>query len=343
MKKYILIFIGVFTIAFHCAAQDNFENILLADKSDSQKLLQAYFAPGMEGLINGMNNGWYHTAKVHKTLGFDFSFGANLATVPTEKELFTIAALGLSQNISSTSSTASTFVGPDQTTNFTVKTTIDGNNVSADFSTPGGITGDLPMSAIPAPILQFSLGLPGDIEVMARFIPTIGFGEDDGEANMFGVGLKKEITSWFGPIDKLPLHVSLLAAYTKMDVSYNINVDNANLTVTNGLTKFDLSAFTVQAIGSLNFPIINVYGGFGYSSGSSNLKISGQYVGKFTDDTTQQTRTKTLEIPSDFNFESKGLRTTAGLRLSLGFLKIFGAYTLQEYNTFTLGAAISIR
>lgn len=343
MKKRILLLMGAFALAFSTSAQDNFENILLAEKADSQKLLQAYFAPGMEGLINGMGNGWYHTAKVHSTLGFDISFGLNAASVPTERELFNIASLGLSNNISSTSSTASTFAGPNQTTSFTVKTTVDGNNVTANFATPGGVTGDLPLNAVPAPVLQVSLGLPGDFEAMVRFIPSIGFGEDDGSANMFGIGLKKEITSWFGPLDKLPLHVSLLAAYTKMDVGYDISVDNNNLTITNGLTEFELSSFTVQAIGSLNFPIINVYGGFGYSTGSSKLNISGQYVGKFTDDTTQETRTKTLDVPSDFNFESNGFRTTAGLRLSLGFFKIFGAYTLQEFNTFTLGAAISIR
>jgi hypothetical protein len=343
MKKIVLIFMGVFALSLNTTAQGGFESILLADKADSQKLLQAYFTPGMEGFINGMNNGWYHTAKVHKTLGFDFSFGINASTVPSEKELFNIAALGLSSKVTSSSTTASTFAGPDQTTTFTVKTNVDGNNVTANFDTPGGVTGDLPLNAVPAPIAQLSLGLPGDFEAMLRFIPEIGFGDDDGKVNMIGIGLKKEITSWFGPIDKLPLHVSLLAAYTKMDVSYNINVDNANLTVTNGLTEFELSSFTVQAIGSLNFPIINVYGGIGYSNGSSTLNFSGKYVGKFTDDTTQQTRTKDLDIPTDFNFESSGFRTTIGARLSLGFFKVFGAYTLQEYNTFTLGTAISIR
>jgi hypothetical protein len=66
MKKRILILISVLTLSIQTKAQSNFENILLADVNDSQKLLQAYFAPGMEGFINAMNGGWYHTAKVHK-------------------------------------------------------------------------------------------------------------------------------------------------------------------------------------------------------------------------------------------------------------------------------------
>ena len=343
MKKLILFFLGIFALTFNTKAQDGFESILLADKADSQKLLQAYFAPGMEGFINAMGNGWYHTAKVHKPFGFDISIAANASIVPSEREMFNIATLGLSNGLTSNSTSASTFAGPDETTTFTVRTKVDGNDVTANFEAPGGVTGDLPLNAVPAPVAQLSVGLPGKFEVMLRLVPEIGFGEDEGKIDMFGIGIKKEITSWFGPLDKLPLHVSLLAAYTKMDVSYGINVDNDNLNVTDGLTEFELSQFTVQAIASLNFPIINIYGGVGYGSGTSKFKISGQYIGKFTDDTTQQTRTKTLDVPSNLDFESNGFRSTIGARLSLGFLKIFGAYTLQEFNTATLGVAISIR
>ena len=75
MKKYVLIFLSVFTLSFSAKAQDGFENILLGSSADAKKLMQGYFAPAMEGFINGMNNGWYHTAKVHKVLGFDLTIG----------------------------------------------------------------------------------------------------------------------------------------------------------------------------------------------------------------------------------------------------------------------------
>ncbi|WP_299670212.1 DUF6588 family protein [uncultured Polaribacter sp.] len=345
MKKSILIFLGVFAFAFNTKAQDGFEAILLADKADSQKLMQAYFAPGMEGFINAMNNGWYHTAKVHKPFGFDISIGASGAFIPTEKELFNISALGLA-SVSSSSTTASTFAGSKNTTEMTVNTTVNGQAVSADFDFPGGATEDLPGNAVPAPIVQLNVGLPWKLEAMVRLVPKINIGENDGSVNMLGLGLKKEITDWFGPMDKTPLHVSLLAAYTTMDVDYGIgDVTSENLEIRNGLSKFNLRSFTAQAIASLNFPIINLYGGVGYNSGTSTYEMSGTFTGIYETGlpAPNDTVRETLDIPSNLDFESSGMMATVGARLSLGFFKVFGSYTLQEYNTASLGIAISIR
>jgi hypothetical protein len=52
---------------------------------------------------------------------------------------------------------------------------------------------------------------------------------------------------------------------------------------------------------------------------------------------------RTISDPINSEFDAGGFRTTIGSRLSLGFFKIFGSYTLQEYNTVNLGMAISLR
>lgn len=341
MKKYILILLGVFAFSFNTKAQDGFENILLADAQDSQKLMQAYFAPGMEAFINSMNNGWYHTAKVHKPFGFDISIGASGSMIPSEKELFNISALGL-VSVSSSSTTAATFGGDqNNTTPMVVSTTINGQNVTANFDAPGGA--NLPGNFVPAPIAQVNLGLPGKFEAMLRIVPKINIGDNDGSVNMLGLGLKKEITSWFGPMDKTPLHVSLLAAYTTMNVDYGIgDVNSNNLEIRNGLSKFNLKAFTAQAIASLNFPIINLYGGIGFNSGSSSYEMSGTFTGIYKDPLGNDVR-QTLSVPSNLDFNSSGLNTTIGARLSLGFFKLFASYTLQEYNALSAGISIGIR
>lgn len=346
MKKYVLIFISIFVLSFQAKAQSGFENILLADVNDSQKLLHAYFAPGIEGFINSMNSGWYHTAKVHKKLGFDISIGASGAQIPSEKDLINISALGLSSSLTSTSTTTPSFSGSNNGATFQVNTTVQGQNVTADFTAPGGVS--LPANLVPAPAVQIGLGLPWKLEAMVRFVPNINFGEDqdDSSLNMFGVGLKKEITDWFGPMDKTPLHISLLAAYTSMTVSYGIaDITSGSIRTQNALAEFDLNAFTVQAIASLNFPFINVYGGLGFNSGSSSFNMSGNYTGVF--DTgfpaPNDTVTETLDIPSNLDFNSSGMTATVGARFSLGFFKIYGSYALQEYNTANLGVAFSFR
>lgn len=342
MKKIILSIIAFGAITFTTRAQEGFASILLADAADSEKLLQAYITPGMEGFINSMNNGWYHTAKVHKKLGFDITLGLNTSIVPSEKEMFNVTALGLA-SITSSSSTAATIAGPGDATGMTVNRTIQGQNVSTDFEFPGGVTADLPLNAIPAPVLQLGLGLPKDFEVIVRYLPEVNFEDNNGSASMYGIGIKKEITDLLGIVDKTPFHLSLLAAYTSMTVDYGFNIDTQNLKVVDGLTEFDLSAFTAQAIASFNLPFISVYGGLGYSSGSSSYNMSGTYTGTFTEPITNTTVTETLNVPGALDFDSSGFTTTIGARLSLAFFKIYGSYTIQEYNTANLGIAFSFR
>lgn len=355
MKKYILILLSLFALSITAKAQDGFENILLANSDDSNKLMQAYFAPAMEGFIYGMNNGWYHTAKVHKLLGFDLTVGLSAALVPSEKELFSVSALGLT-SVTSASSTASTFAGPNTETTFTVTKTATINDpsspangqsrtVTANFNTPGGITGDLPLKGVPAPVAQLNIGLPYKMEAMVRFFPETKVGDDGGKASMYGIGLKKEITNWFGPIGKLPLHVSILAAYTSMDVNYGFaDESTGNFQMANASADFELRAYTFQAISSLNFPFINIYGGIGYSGGTSKFKMSGTYKGEFTYNEGGQTYTYSEALtPPDMEFDASGFKTTIGARFSLWFLKIFADYTIQEYNTVSAGIALSIR
>lgn len=351
MKKIILIFISVFALSFNTKAQDGFENILLADINDTNKIMEGYFSPAMEGFIYAMNSGWAHTAKVHKKLGFDITIGFSAASVPSEKEIFSLAGLS---SISGASS-APTFAGAGTQTNLTVTRNVtvtdpsspafgQSQTVEADLTLPGGVKDDLPFGAIPAPIAQVSIGLPWKMDAMFRYVPKTKIGDDGGELNLFGVGLKKEITSWFGPMDKTPLHVSLLAAYTSMDVSYGIADQTGDIEVTNGAGEFELTAFTAQALASLNFPFVNVYGAIGYSSGSSSLKMTGTYSGNYSYTVNGQQYTESLDLATpDVSYDAGGFLTTVGARLSLGFFKIFGSYTIQEYNSFNAGIAFSFR
>jgi hypothetical protein len=334
MKKLtLLVLLGL--VATISKAQE-LESILLASKDDASKLTIAYINPAMKGLIYGMNSGWYHTAKVHKKLGFDISIGANLSIAPTEDELMDFADLGLT-SISSPSTNSPTVFGSGDGAQMNVNAVVQGQNVTASFEMPSGISEDLPMNAVPTPSLQLSVGLPYKFDVMLRLVPEVG--SDDVKGNLLGVGLKKEITSIFGALEKLPLHVSVLAAYSTMNVDYVI--DGGTIPGQDQRTEFKLNSYTVQAIGSLNFPIINIYGGIGYSGGSSSLKMLGDY--ELTYNTSGGTIVETVTDPLNLDFDASGFRTTIGARLSLGFFKIFGDYTLQEYNTFSAGIAFSFR
>ena len=270
MKKIIL-FTVLFLITYVSKAQE-LESILLAARGDANKLTESYLNPGMKGLIYGMNSGWYHTAAVHKKFGFDISIGLNASMTPQKDELITFANLGLT-NITSSSATSPTLAGAGDGATMNVNATVQGQSVTASFDMPSGIKDDLPLNAIPSPAVQLSLGLPYKFDIMLRLVPEVG--SDDVKGNLLGIGLKKEITSIFGPLEKLPLHVSVLAAYTTMDVNYYMN--GSEIPGNNQDAAFKLNSYTAQAIASLNFPIINFYGGIGYSAGKSTLKMLGTY------------------------------------------------------------------
>lgn len=342
MKKTTLLLLVLLSVSY-LKAQDGLEAILLTGTQDASKLTKAYINPVMTGLIYGMNNGWYHTAKTHKKLGFDISISLNASMVPSKDEVFKFSALGLSTSTSSTSLTGATVAGPNNLkAPVVVNTTIDGQVVNANFTMPGGVKDDLPLNAIPTPTVQFSLGLPKNFDVMLRYVPEVG--SDDVKGNLIGFGVKKEITNWFGIVDKTPLHISLLGAFTKMDVNYNIQNDSS-IPGTNQKATFSLNSYTIQAIASLNFPIINLYGGIGYSAGTSDLKMSGTYNLNYNTGLPAPNHIKQVIVnnPLNLDFKANGMRATIGTRLSLGFFKIFTDYTLQEYNTINGGIAFSFR
>lgn len=324
-------------------AQDGLEAIILASKQDANKLTEAYLNPAMKGLVYGMNSGWYHSAKTHKKFGFDISISLSASMVPSKDEIFKFADLGLSTSTTSTSLTGATVAGSNSLeAPVKVSTTIDGQTVTAQFNMPGGIKEDLPLNAVPSPSVQFSLGLPKQFDVMIRFVPEVR--SDDVTGNILGIGLKKEITDWFGIIGKTPLHISLLGAYTKMDVNYNIQ-NSSSIQGSNQEASFSLNSYTIQAIASLNFPIINFYGGIGYSAGTSDLKMKGTYNLNYNTSLPAPNNTKQVILtnPLNIDFKASGMRATLGTRLSLGFFKIFGDYTIQDYNTISAGIAFSFR
>jgi hypothetical protein len=344
MKKFALpILMLICAFSMKAQTDDGLESILYANIQDANKLTKAYMNPAMKGLIYGMNSGWYHTAQAHKTFGFDISIGLNASMVPSKDELFKFTNLGLSSSTTSTSLTGATVAGTNTLeAPVTVTAVIEGQTVSKTFLMPAGVKEDLPLNAVPTPSIQFTLGLPKQFDVMVRLVPEVG--SSDVKGNLFGIGVKKEITSLFGPIEKLPLHISVLGAYTNMDVNYNIQNDSS-IPGANQVATFNLSSYTVQAIASINFPIINFYGGIGYGAGTSDLKMLGTYVLEyetgqpFPNDTVE----KTVTDPINLDFEASGVRATVGTRLSLGFFKIFADYTIQEYNTLAAGIAFSFR
>lgn len=343
MKKFILILI--FFVPFLGKSQD-IEQFLLAGTEDASKLTEKYVNPVSKGFMYGLNNGWYSTARTHKKFGFDITLVANLAKVPGSDEVFQFAAsdyANLSLANGANSAEMQTLMGGDN--NQTILARIEtsaGEYDVARFNIPDGIGDDLPMNAVPSATLQVGIGIPGiDADLKVRYLPKVG--GDDIEVGMFGVGIQKDLSKML-KIAKTPFSVSALLAYTKLTAEYDIQGEST-FNGSGQLMEFTTNAYTVQAIASVNLKLIEFYGAVGYNTAKMDVDIKGTYELEYEDVISgiAVSDYKTVTDPVSVNFDASGVRATIGTRLNLGFFKIFGDYTIQEYNTITGGIAFSFR
>jgi len=339
--KNLLLLVSIFLLSFSAKSQE-LDALLLAS-DDASLLFQNYMTPVMNGMSYSLNNGWYSTAKTHKKLGFDITINANVAIVPKSSRTFQFNAADYQYlTLESGDSKIQTVMGSNNNSKIAVRIPYEGGNYKVGtIDMPDGVGGDLPLNAVPSPMIQASVGLPFSTDVSIRFSPKIN--TDDVKGNLIGLGIKHNLMQYVGPLDKLPLNVSLLVGYTTMKSTYNLQ-NVSTLSGSNQEATFNLNAYTFQALASLDFPIITLYGGIGYDKGSSTLKIKGTYELVYQyENTIIDLPPVTISDPINMDFNANGVRGTLGVRFNLGFFKIYGDYTVKEYNTVSAGMAFSFR
>ena len=104
---------------------------------------------------------------------------------------------------------------------------------------------------------------------------------------------------------------------------------------------FEADTFTIQALASIDLPVVSAFAGLGYNSGDSQFDVSGDYSIPYTVSGINISRV--LEDPISIASEASGVMGIVGARLNLMFLKIFANYTIQEYNTLTAGISFNFR
>lgn len=337
-------------LCFQVSKSQELETIILA-ADDASLLSENYLKPGMKGLMYSMNGGWFTTAKTHNTFGFDITINANASFVPDSDQTFAFIPSDYSFLALPNGETSLNTLMSENDAETIIDVRIpngDGTFNVASFDMPGGITKDLPINAVPTPMVQLGLGLPFKTDIKLRLVPNVDF-DDSVSANLFGLGLQHDLMQYFGTLEKLPLNISILAAFTNMKVAYNIDDEDAtdNVAVNNGEAEFKMNTWTVQGIASLDFKIITIYGGIGYNSGKTTAKMKGDYTLTYDVEDSNGvplgTAQETINNPINLDFEANGMRATIGTRLNLGFFKIFADYTLQEYHTASAGIAFSFR
>jgi hypothetical protein len=317
-------------------AQDNIENILNENISDSKKIIGEYVAPFMKSVTVGLNQGWYNTAATHKTLGVDLTITTGLMIIPDKETVFNVNDLGL-QSLSLDRSSegypfAPTAFGNDDEPVFRH------NETGRTFKGAPGmdLKAKVGKNMMPVPMAHIGIGLPKGTDLKVRFIPSIDL-NGDGEFKMWGVGVMHDVKQHIPGIKLLPFDLSAFIGYTKFNMEYRAaegEVDGENQR-----QEFNMSATTVQAIVSKKLSVFTFYGGLGYNMATSNLGVKGTYDlnndGDYAD---------SYEVnPLDFRYSASGPRATAGLRIKLSVITLHADYTFQKYKALTAGIGICVR
>lgn len=349
MKNYFL-FSAAILFCSSLVAQ-NLGGLALAS-SDASLLTQNYLNPAIQGMMSDMNSGWYSSAKIHKSFGFDITIVANLSLVPDSGKYFYFNPSDYTYLSTGNGETQLETVMGELDNSTTIDVSIpdgSGNYKVGSFDLPGGVAGDLPMNGVPLPMVQVGLGIPVvNSDIKLRLLPKQTY-DNSTSVSMFGIGLQHEITKHIVPASMvLPLHLSIFGGYTSLSSEHVFSSQpGSDVVVPNGQAVFNLNAFTVQALASIDFTLLSLYGSVGYSNGTTELNLNGDYTLNYdvTDSNGMVVGTVQEQIsdPLALEFSQSGLRSTLGARLNLAFFKIFADYTFQEYNTLTAGIALSFK
>ena len=381
MKKInLLLLLFAFSVS-NIKAQDLGE-ILEAGAADASLYFEQYVGPVAASFTNGLGAGWYNTAKPHKLLGFDLTFGVNLANIPSGERTFDYDDVNWNtlQLASGSSSEFPTIVGGFTDSELVIPANVPidvGNGQTITYEQPiefpaldGADVEGLPVVGFPVPYAQLGVGLPKNTDLKVRIIPSTEI--EDVSLSLIGVGVMHDIKQWVPGLKQIPFDFSGFIGWTRFSLESSNSESSENLVQPLKQIPFDFSGFIGWTRFSLDSEFDDSSAEFSGSGAveisassftmqgiiSKKLAIFTPYVGlgfvvgsssldvtgqyEYTESSTGQTVTVNDPISLDFDGGSSP-RLNAGLRLKLLILTFHAEYALQKYNTLTAGVGISIR
>ena len=278
-----------------------------------------------------MANGWYNSGEAKETLHFEVSFVANATFVSSDKQNFTLDVNDYNYITfpdGSQSKQIGTVFGennPEQIVNVEYET--DNGTETTQITLPQGLGGSN-INFVPTAYLQGSLGLVKGFEVKARFLPEVDY--EGAKTKFYGAALQHEFTSWIAGEKLLPIAISGLVGYNRIEGSYELEqttVQGSNQTINS-----EMNSWMFSAIASTKLPVINFYAGLGYVSGNAKTYLEGSYT---IDEGPLEGQT--LVNPYSVNTEVGGVNATLGFKLKLAFFRLNASYSFQEYQNVNLG------
>ncbi|MDP4183605.1 MAG: hypothetical protein Q8862_00400 [Bacteroidota bacterium] len=353
MRKILLILVMAGFSSFSFGQREVVE-FIKAGKVDANKLFYAYLQPYAISLGDGLNNGWFTTAKTHKFLGFDLTVNLSAIQVPSSDRQFDIRKIGLSRTqVPGSYSLTPTVAGESKSGPLLNYYTEDRLTKLASFNTPGG-TGH---SLVPIPMVQVGLGTILHTDIVGRYIPKIQFISKDlpVQVSLYGIGAKNDLKI-IPFLKHLPFDMASFGGYTHLTVDAALNLQpsdfGSGVTVVDYVPAYDqrISVTTRSLIYgtilSKKLGPLTFFGSVGKSYSKSRVEALGKYPAVSLNSNTltpQITNKDALYDPVSLYYTNHHMTLNGGLRLKLIFFSVYGSVTQANYTSYNAGVCISVR
>lgn len=231
---------------------------------------EKYIIPATDGAVYQASSAWNHSNKKRKTWELSMGIHANVFNVPKSDRTFVINNSDfkfLHIENGATSATVPTALGTDN--QIYLVGDLDGQPVR--LKTPQGIN----QQYVVYPYLDINLALPFGTELITRTSTNTKLKR--GEYQVYGYGLKHNLSQYFPKLEAKNIYFSLLGYYSKEDINFdfldiNTNFGNLGINQINGL----VDTFHFQLSGSKQVGKVEIIGSFICNSSKFNYKVSGE-------------------------------------------------------------------
>lgn len=354
-KLFPRIFFAILIIFISDSAfsQSEVSGLIKSGPADATKLAQAYLKPLFKGFGVGLNSGWNNSAHSKNLMRFDLRIGLTGAVVPPIDETFDVTKIGLSTNVRPTNAaqTLTPTIAGANSLNTQLTVYDSANQPIESFTMPKG-TG---LNMIPAPQLQGSIGLSQGIELLVRAMPKVNIGNNIGSIGMYGAGLKVELLPLIsGMADKVfPIDIAIAAGYTQFsfEVPLDVPVPSGSIPASpsqiqdfsNQRIEAKFSGINTEAIISKRFLVFTPFLSLGHNTAKTDAGLKGNYpIVTSVTPLGQKIYTNYANPVTINQTDINGFRTTIGFQLNLAFFRIYGSYSMAEYNSFNGGVGFGL-
>lgn len=231
---------------------------------------EKYIIPATDGAVYQASSAWNHTNKKRKTWDLSMGIHANVFNVPKSDRTFVINNSDFKffhiENGSSSAVVPTALGNDDQ---IYLVGDIDGQPVR--LKTPEGIN----QQFVVYPYLDINLALPFGTELITRTSTNTKLKK--GEYQVYGYGLKHNLSQYFPKIEAKNIYFSLLGYYSKEDISFeflDINTNFGNL----GINKISglVDTYHLQFSVSKQVGKVELLGSFICNKSKFNYKVGGE-------------------------------------------------------------------